>query len=129
MTDNADRTNSANGASRADGAWQDVLDESGQAARARVRLAAGRLDDQQAGVTLTVDEDAAGPLEFGDNLYGATAWVPDGPGWRRADTAQLRLMIMMLVQPGEQVEISLPLDGRYDLVRVLLDGQWVDLRR
>jgi len=113
-----------------DNDWQDVLDAQGnQRVRPEVRLQGGSLDAEQVSATLVVSEHAAGPVEFGDNLYGATAWAPGEYGWRRVDTAHMRLMIAPMLQPGERAEISLPLDGAHDQVRVLLGAMWVDLRR
>ncbi len=111
-------------------AWQDVLDAQGNPrVRTDVRLHSRSLDADQVSVTLVVDDHAAGPVEFGDNLYGATAWAPGDNGWRRVDTAHMRLMIAPILQPGGRADITLPLDGPHDHVRVLLGASWVDLRR
>lgn len=113
-----------------DNAWQDVLDAHGTATvRPDVRLHGNAVDTARVTVTLVVDESAAGPVEFGDNLYGATAWAPAGAGWRRVDTAQMRLMIAPILQPGQQAGIELPLDGAHERVRVLLGTMWTELRR
>lgn len=112
-----------------DTAWQDVLDANGTSPiRPDVQLHGTAIDGRQVTATLVVSEDAAGPVEFGDNLYGATAWAPDGNEWRRVDTAQLRLMIAPILQPGQRAEITLPLDGVHQRVRVLLGGAWTELR-
>lgn len=114
----------------AGGGWQDVLDAHGSSpVRPDVELHGSALESGQVTAILVVGEGAAGPVEFGDNLYGATAWAPDADAWRRVDTAQMRLMIAPILQPGERVKITLPLDGAHDRVRVLLGGTWTELRR
>ncbi|HEY0636210.1 MAG TPA: hypothetical protein VGD67_01060 [Pseudonocardiaceae bacterium] len=111
--------------------WQDVLDANGNAEpRREVRLRPGALGGDQVSVTLEVAANADGPIEFGDNLYGATAWARDGAGaWRRVDTADFRLMIMMSLPPGGSADVTLPLTGDLTGVRVLVNGAWADVTR
>jgi len=99
--------------------------------RPGVRLTAGRIGDGgSVSVTLSVDPAAGDPVEFGDNLYGATAWAADGSGWRRVDTAEMRLMIAPRLGPGETADLQLPLAPDTPRpVRVLLDGTWIDVDR
>ena len=111
--------------------WHAVLTAHGDPrARPGVRLTSGRLDDDEVTATVSVDAGADGPVEFGDNLYGATAWARGDSGWRRVDTAEMRLMIAPLLAPGEAASIELPLAaGTPRSVRVLLGGTWADVSR
>lgn len=110
--------------------WQTVLDaHRGTATHSDVRVQAGALSRAQVSATVAVDRDAAGAVEFGDNLYGATAWSTVDGAWRRVDTARMRLMIAPSLQPGQRAEIVLPLDGEHESVRVLLGDTWTDVRR
>jgi hypothetical protein len=113
--------------------WQAVLDANGnRAPHPHVRLSDGRLEASSVFVTLSVDPDARQPVEFADNLYGATAWAPAAPSssaWQRADSAEMRLMIAPSLRPGQTTEIDLPLAGSPPAVRVLLAATWLDVSR
>lgn len=107
--------------------WDEVLATSGNAdPRPEVAVTATAAASEAA-VTIRVSPDAPGPVEFGDGLYGATAWSRDADGgWTRADTAEMRLMIMRALQPGESAEVTLPLRSGATTVRVVVGGAWAD---
>jgi hypothetical protein len=94
-----------------------------------VRLSAGEVT-----VTIEVGPDAPDTVWFPDGLYGATAWAWDGGAWRRADTAEMRIMMAPSLEPGQQATVTLPLAGSPSPVRVLVPdppaglGAWADVR-
>jgi hypothetical protein len=86
-------------------------------------------------VTVTVEVDASAPeaVWFSDGSYGLTAWAWDGGAWRRADTADMRIMMAPSLGPGELASVTLPVTGSPSRVRVLVRtpadglGAWTDV--
>jgi hypothetical protein len=83
--------------------------------------------------TIEVDAGASGPVWFSDGSFGATAWMWDGGGWRRADTADVRTMMAPSLGPGQRADVTLPVAGSPSSVRVLVRvpaeglGAWTDV--
>ena len=93
----------------AEAEWQAVLDELG------VTPAPGLVELTVAGaapeldVTITVPKDGR-RLTFGDGLYGVLVYSFADGAWARADTADVRTEIAPIVEPGQRVIVTVPVE-------------------
>jgi hypothetical protein len=81
-------------------------------------------------VTITVPENAAETVTFGDGLYGAQAFTFADGSWSRVDTAEIRTEIAPLLESGQSATVELPVEEAENyrvLVPVMGAAAWGDL--
>jgi hypothetical protein len=121
---------SGGGDGETDDAWAAVLSAHGLSGEEREVEISGSLEGSELVLTIEVDDDAPGEVQFVDGLYGAEAYALVDGAWTRVDTADARPLSAPVLAPGESAEVRLPVEEA-DSYRVLVPvgdaAAWADI--
>jgi len=113
-----------------DDAWAAVLAARDLSGEEREVEISGSLEGSELVLTIEVDDDAPGEVQFADGLYGAEAYTRVDGEWTRVDTADARPESAPVLAPGESAEVRLPVeeaDSYHVLVPVGDAAAWADV--